>query len=175
MFVFHVFVSQSFSMQTESDASSPTGIAGSLSERTTLVVSAAHAFTCFDAKNDSDSTAMRQSTFECMEHEAVAIQNWLIPHIMCCNRLRCVPSFAEHQQTFPIEKVECNEKNDRCHMILHCRDALDALKRITVGTVIAVVIVILSTLWMDNRTPQIRRQQIIISRKFFYEQASKIE
>jgi hypothetical protein len=149
----------------------PTGIVASASERTTLVISPmAHVFTCFDAKNNSYNNAMRQSTFECVEHEARPIENWLIPHVMCCNALQCVPSFAEQQQTFPIAAIQCNESNDRCHIILHCHDALEALKKIIIGTIVAVVIVIVSTFWVDKRA-----RKFTLSRLAFYEDAVKTE
>jgi len=131
---------------------------------------APQAFICYDATKNHSATALRRSEFHCHEHDAQAIEQLLLPTIMCCDDRKCVPSFAEQQQSFQIETIECNANKDRCNIVLLCQAAFDALIHVVVATAVAIVAVIVSSFWMHQGR---RRMVIAISKAALYEQLDK--
>ena len=158
--------------------SPPSVVAATPRGSETLVVSLSTAqqlFTCFDAKNRSDSSMLRQSEFHCSEHNAEALEHLLIPAIMCCNDQQCVPSFAEAQQSFLIDSIECNTNKDRCRIVLRCQPAFDELLRLACGTALSIIVVIVSSFWLNSRRQQhaSRRYSFVNSALAFYERVDK--
>jgi len=134
-----------------------------------VVMSARHAHTCYDQKHVAGQDTLRSSTFHCFEHQPAAIENLLLPKVLCCNGRECVPSFAEARQRFPIESITCNESNEHCDILLRCQGEFEEFCKVVVVALACVTVVILSQFCLQPRMRNFK-----ITKHSMYEQDKSV-
>lgn len=84
-------------------------------------------------------------TIGCAEAHAATFEHMLTPSQLWCNERDCLSDF---NKTFTVHSIACTPL--RCAVLLHCSEALEAVKHSVLLTLVAIVVLIFAPLYLAS-------------------------